>query len=149
MTATNQLPAVASDFYTYCKKCDSERYHKVLAHTSSTSAKIKCEVCASTKKYSLPKAPSASRKAAGAALAARNKVARESARRTSHTAEYEALLQNNESTPTQAYNMKGKFELNHKLQHPKFGLGFIRAIQPDKIEVVFPDEVRTLIHNRV
>ena len=86
MTATNELPPVAKNFYTFCKKCDSDRYHVVLAHTTSTSAKIKCEVCASVKKYTLPKAPSASRKAAGAALAARNKVARESARRSSHTA---------------------------------------------------------------
>ena len=46
------------------------------------------------------------------------------------------------------YNMKSKFDKNTKLQHPKFGMGFIKDAMSDKIEVVFEDEVRTLIHNR-
>ena len=54
------LPPVAKSFYTFCKKCDVDRYHMVLAHTSSTTAKIECEVCHSRKTYSLPKTGSSS-----------------------------------------------------------------------------------------
>ncbi|MGE5084935.1 MAG: hypothetical protein ACM3MG_01440, partial [Bacillota bacterium] len=51
----NTLPPVAKSFFAFCKKCDADRYHVVLAHTSATSAKIKCEICGSQKTYSLPK----------------------------------------------------------------------------------------------
>lgn len=144
---TTTLPPVAKSFFTLCKKCDADRYHTVLAHTTSTSAKMKCEVCGATKKYTLPKTQSG----AGASkrpLSAKTLANRETARRSTHQAEYEHLTQAHTDTPAQTYSIKGHFELNQKLQHPKFGMGFIRAVQSDKIEVVFQDEVKSLIHNR-
>lgn len=154
MTNT-ELPPVAKSFYTLCKKCEAERYHVVLAHTSEKSAKIKCEVCGSQKSYTLPKAKKASTSSAsstaktpGVKAPGRRGKNSEESRRASHLAEYESLLQANDSSPTQTYSMKTKFENNHKLNHPKFGLGIIRVAQPEKIEVVFQDEVRSLIHNR-
>lgn len=138
----NQLPPVAKSFFAFCKKCDAERYHTVLAHTTSKTAKIKCEVCGSTKSYSLPKTGGAKAKVS------RPRAGSESARKSSHAAEYESLLQTHESQNAVNYNIKGKFELNQKIQHPKFGMGIVRQVQPEKVEVVFSDEVRQLVHNR-
>jgi hypothetical protein len=140
----NQLPPVAKSFFAFCKKCDADRYHVVLAHTSSRTAKIKCEVCGSQKSYSLPKAGSST----GTAKVTRTRASSESAKRSSHNAEYEALLQAQEGSGEVNYNIKGKFALNQKINHPKFGLGIVRGVQPDKVEVVFSDEVRNLVHNR-
>ena len=141
----NQLPPVAKSFFTFCKKCNADRYHVVLAHTTPKTAKIKCEVCGSQKSYSLPKAGGS----AGAAKVTRTRTASsESARRSSHNAEYEALLQAQENSSEVSYNIKGKFTLNQKINHPKFGVGIVRGVQPEKVEVVFSDEVRNLVHNR-
>ncbi len=144
---TTTLPPVAKSFFTLCKKCDADRYHTVLAHTSSTAAKMKCEVCGSTKKYTLPKTQS---RVGGVVktISAKTAAARESARRSTHQSEYEHLVNKNEAAKAVSYSIKGNFEANQKLQHPKFGIGFIRAVQSDKIEVVFADEVKSLIHNR-
>ena len=139
----NQLPPVAKSFFAFCKKCDADRYHTVLAHTSAKTAKIKCEVCGSQKSYSLPKAGSTG----GTAKVTRTRKT-ESARKSSHNAEYEALLQSQESANAVSYNIKGKFELNQKINHPKFGVGIVRGVHSDKVEVVFSDEVRNLVHNR-
>lgn len=143
----NTLPPVAKSFFAFCKKCDADRYHVVLAHTTATSAKIKCEICGSQKTYSLPKAQTKTGKPLTGAAAKKREQTMNS-RKSSHKNEYEMLM-SNESAATNAYNMKGKFEKNTKLQHPKFGLGFVKDAMSDKIEVVFEDEVRTLIHNRV
>ena len=43
--ALETLPAVATKFYNSCKKCKVDRYHNVLAHLTSSSAKLECEVC--------------------------------------------------------------------------------------------------------
>lgn len=142
----NTLPPVAKSFFAFCKKCDADRYHVVLAHTSATSAKIECEICHSKKTFSLPKAQTRTGKPLTGA-AAKKREATLNSRKSSHRNEYEMLM-SNETAQVSNYNMKSKFEKNTKLQHPKFGMGFIKEAQPDKIEVVFEDEVRTLIHNR-
>lgn len=142
----NTLPPVAKSFFAFCKKCDADRYHVVLAHTTATSAKIKCEICGSQKTYSLPKAQTKTGKPLTGAAAKKREQTMNS-RKSSHRNEYDMLMAN-DAAATATYNMKGKFEKNTKLQHPKFGLGFIKDALTDKIEVVFEDEVRTLIHNR-
>lgn len=149
--AEEALPAVAKSIFVPCKKCGEDRYQTVIAHTSSTAAKLKCEVCgasntykigAAAKKAKAPKTP----KVPGAAKAAREAAAK-TAKASAHKTEYDKLVSESESTP-QKYNMKGNFKLNDKVDHPKFGLGVIRTSLQDKIEVVFEDEVRSLVHNR-
>ncbi len=147
----NQLPPVAKSFHTFCKKCDADRYHTVVAHTTATSAKLKCEICGASSTYKLPKAgakaktPGAKRPLAGAA--AKRKEAAETARKNAHSDEYKSLI-DAAAGDANNYNMKIKFAINTTIQHPKFGLGYVKAVQPDKIEVVFADEVRNLVHNR-
>ena len=51
----NELPAVARNIHLDCKKCGVERYHVVVAHTTATSAKVKCEVCGARRTYKLAK----------------------------------------------------------------------------------------------
>ena len=147
----HSLPPVAKSFFTFCKKCDADRYHVVLAHTSSKTAKIECEICHSKKSYSLPKegAAKTAKTASGKALtgaAAAKREASANARRSSHNNEYTMLM--DKDVDVVPYTMKAKFAKSTKINHPKFGMGFVRDAMPDKIEVVFSDEVRTLIHNR-
>ena len=137
------LPAVATKIYTQCKKCDAERYHVVLAHTTSTSAKVECEICKAKKTYKLA-APKVKRAVTGAAAARRAQSAE--AKKSAHRTEYETLL--SQTKDSGSYNIRGAFTLNYKLQHPKFGTGVVKSVLPDKIEVVFEDEIRMLVHNR-
>jgi hypothetical protein len=141
------LPAVAKSFYTLCKKCECDRYHVVLAHTSSTTAKIECEVCKSRKSYSLPKTgsdSSSARRLSGAGSAAKKAAA--SAR--SHTGQFEIYNTNKMAEEATPYSIKGSFAETQKLNHPKFGVGFVVKTYNDKVDVIFSDEVRTLMHNR-
>lgn len=139
--ADNELPAVAKSVYVDCKKCGAERYHTVIAHTGESAAKLKCEVCGASKTQKFGAA--AKIKAAKAARKPRATKA------SDHRAEYDKLIEgsNGEQNVTR-YDMKLSFQAHQKLQHPKFGIGVIRASHPDKIEVVFEDEVRNLVHNR-
>jgi len=145
MSETNQLPPVAKSFHAPCKKCEADRYHTVVAHTTATSAKLKCEICGASSTYKLPKAGGAAKRPLTGA-AAKRKEAAATAKKNAHSEEYSQLM--NSDGDLASYNMKAKFSANSKIKHPKFGMGFVRAAQPDKIEVVFEDEVRNLVHNR-
>ena len=51
--ANQTLPPVARKVYAECKKCGVDRYRIVIAHTSSTAAKLQCEVCNAKSVYKL------------------------------------------------------------------------------------------------
>lgn len=136
------LPPVAKSFFTFCKKCDVDRYHTVLTHTSSTSAKIECEVCHSKKTYNLPKSGSSVKRVSGAG------AAKTASRRNSHADEYNQLMMNRGSEEGLPFSIKTKFELDQKIQHPKFGAGFVKTVLQDRVDVMFEDEVKTLMHNK-
>ena len=135
------LPPVAKSFYMHCKKCDGDRYHTVLAHTSSTKAKMQCEICKSIKAYSLPKATSTRKP--GSTNSTKNSRAK------SHTGEYENRIQNQQAKEAIPYSTKTTFSEKQKIQHPKFGIGFVQKAAIDRIDVIFSDEIKILIHSKV
>lgn len=148
------LPAVAKNVFVHCKKCDVERFHKVLAHTSAKSAKLECEVCkakrtftlaaagaAGKKKKAVPGAPKTPRGVAAAARA-------ETARKSAHSVEFQQLRDNGKLESASPYTMKASFKEGQALKHPKFGIGYIKLATAEKIEVIFEEEIKSLIHNR-
>src|SRR5262249_11307222 len=51
--------------------------------------------------------------------------------------------------PAQPYSTKTKFAVDDRIAHPTFRIGEVRSLLPDnKIEVVFDDGAKTLLHNR-
>lgn len=142
MTTVATLPEVATNFYHMCKKCNAERYHKVLAHPTDKSAKLQCEVCKAKSTYKLPVEKKAKKTLSGAPRAVR-------VPRVSHASEYETLIAKANGEAELKYSIKAKFEVDQKINHPKFGVGIIKTSMVDRVEVVFSDEVKTLMHNRV
>ena len=136
MTNTNELPAVARNINLPCKKCETDRFFVVMAHTTPTSAKVKCEVCGATKTYKLPSAKkAASPRKKSAPVVDTSKVWNEMREKFGD----ENIVN---------YTMKTKFVLNSAVQHPKFGLGFVTLVTNEKIDVAFQEGLRSLVHNR-
>lgn len=139
-----QLPAVASSFYCHCSKCGQDRYHKVLTHTNATTVRLKCEVCAKTGNHNLEEKKSATSKVKSTRTSTRSAAAKTA----HHNSMFESMKGNIQSAVAVPYNMKISFKEEQVVQHPKFGLGLVRSVQGDKIEVFFEDEVRFLVHGR-
>ncbi|MGE0632189.1 MAG: hypothetical protein AB7O96_07255 [Pseudobdellovibrionaceae bacterium] len=144
------LPAVAKNIFVFCKKCDVDRFHKVLAHTSEKAAKIECEVCKSKKTFTL--AAAKKKTVGGAKVKTPRGVAAsaraEAARKSAHSVEFQQLRDQGKLENTAAYSMKNIFKEGQALKHPKFGIGYIKMATSEKIEVIFEEEVKSLIHNR-
>lgn len=134
------LPAVAKKIYYPCKKCGCERYQVVISHTGPTSARLECEVCKSKTAFKLEE-PKRTRSAVPKKTSSKSRVA-------SHVARFTELRDKNTDKP-KPYNMKTVFEVGACLDHPKFGLGFVILCTGQAIQVVFEDEERSLVHNRV
>jgi len=134
-----ELPAVAQNVYIPCKKCGVDRYHKVIAHKTPTSAQVQCEVCGSKKTFKLAK-PKAPKKA---------KTPRKDGKASSNSIPtFNTLKEQFGSNPTLDYKMGHFYKINTPVQHPKFGIGFVVLVTPQRIDVVFEDGQRSLVHNR-
>lgn len=143
MTTDAALPPVAKSLFTFCKKCNADRYHRVLAHTSTSKAKIECEICKSKKTYTAPKA---------GATPVRKKVSTGTktvgGRRTSYADQYATLMLNRGAEAGTPFNIRTKFAVDQKIDHPKFGPGFVQSVLVDRMDVMFSDELKTLMHNK-
>lgn len=135
----NELPAVARNINLPCKKCGVDRFHVVVAHKTATSAKVKCEVCGAASTYKIAK-PKAAKKP-GVKRVTKSKA-------PDHEAIWAELNKEIGTDNLKPYNMKTKFELANAINHPKFGIGFVTNLTPDRIDVAFPDGGRALVHNR-
>ena len=139
-----QLPPVASSFYYHCSKCGQDRYHKVITHPNETTVRLKCEVCGKTGNHNLEAKKSSSSKS----KTPRVSVKSLSAKAAAHASEYENFRNGSNFDKAVPYNMKNQFKESQMVSHPKFGVGLVRSVQGDKIEVFFEDEVRYLVHGR-
>lgn len=133
-----ELPAVAKNILLECKKCEGEKFHRVLAHKTKTSASVQCEICGSKKTFKLPAASKGKKKTGGRK---RKPVVTQQEIWKKQKDEYSG-------PDPQVYNMRSSFEPNIAIDHPKFGLGFVVEVYPDKIQVSFEEEAKALVHNR-
>ncbi len=132
------MPEVASNIYVPCKKCETDRYHKVLSHSTATSAKIQCEVCAKKSTFKLPKPKKAKS----------TKPRKPKAGATPAGPTWEDLNKSIGADKAQPYSMTKLFGNKAAIKHPTFGLGYVTMSTPSKIEVVFEDGPKALIHNK-
>jgi hypothetical protein len=135
--STNTLPPVARNINVFCKKCDADRYFKVIAHTNATTAKLKCEVCGASQKFSLAKEKKAAapRKAGAPKAPSRNSAK-----------SMWLNLQEQHKGEAIPYTIVTQFQNQQSLMHPSFGVGFVTKIHAHKIEVLFAEGTKELMH---
>ena len=138
------LPAVAKKVFYPCKKCETDRYQVVIAHSTANTARLECEVCKTKNAFKLeePKVP---RTKAGAAKVPGKRAT--GIRAAAHIARW-TDLRDKLSVSASPYNMRAAFEVGSVVEHPKFGLGFVVQQTGQAIQVIFEDAERSLVHNR-
>ncbi len=146
MLESEKLPAVATKTYRFCKKCDCDRYHVVLAHTGLQTAKLECEVCKSKSTLKL------SIKASGRTSAVTKKTSSSRKKKAPSAAavasQWKELLAKVNLEAKKPYSMRQNFHMDEAIEHPKFGVGVVTGVAAQQIQVVFEGGVKALVHNR-
>lgn len=142
MSLLGNLPGVAKNVYYFCKKCDCDRYQKVITHLDATRAKLQCEVCGSKNTYSTA---STSKKTTSSA---KKKTLSPKAQASKDQALWITLKEGAQLDTKQPYSMKVRYKAKAVIDHPKFGLGFVMTVTETSAQVQFEDGERSLVHNR-
>jgi hypothetical protein len=136
------------EILSYCTSCKMDLNHFIVAMKGDQVVKVECKTCKKTHNYRAPKGitePQALEKAA-AKKAAKVAAAAE-AHAKDNEGEWERLMETLKTKPSKNYSLKTPFTPGDKIAHSTFGEGIVqRVIYPNKIEVIFRQDLKTLIH---
>jgi hypothetical protein len=127
---------VGGDVDGFCGKCKFVLAHTVLAMVGNTVARVKCNTCGSDHAF---------RRAPGASAPAK----RPSEARPARTVlGFAAQIEARGAGTARTYSPSVTFQVDELITHPTFGLGIVRAVRQDKVDVAFKASERTLVHGR-
>ena len=132
---------VARDLVTRCTKCKLELSHVVVFHNpEGIVQKVKCKTCGSEHKYhpDKKKAPAKTVK----------KKKRTVTKKEDFAKEFQRLFEKfSEKEPLQ-YGISGLFEKDDLIDHKTFGMGIVKNVTYQKMEVAFSEGPRILACGR-
>ena len=129
---------VGGDIDAMCTKCKMVLGHTILAMVGTKAARVRCNTCQGEHNY---------RAAAATPAKKRWEPASERERKPVVTS-WEALLAAKDITRARRYSAKEKFAHDEVVDHPVFGIGLVREIRGDKMDVAFKADVKTLVHGK-
>jgi len=138
--------SVGKETLAYCTSCKMDLNHIIVAMKGDRIAKVQCLTCKKEHAYKAAKGVSEPGKAK---TTRKKKSAADEAAATASSieAEWEKLMNAHRDAPMKSYNMKGSFLLGDKINHPNFGEGIVgKLIYPNKLEVIFRNDIKVLIH---
>lgn len=134
---TNSYSA-GEDIESWCTKCKMELEHTIVAMVGNLPKRVKCNTCNSEHNYRSKPARKSNTGASGQKKKPLGKSYKD----------YLTLLTETDRSNSREYNIKNTFKENDVIEHPKFGTGLVQSIiKSNKIEVIFKDGPRLLIHN--
>ncbi len=140
------MPAVkvGGDIDARCSKCQLELAHVVVAMAGSRPVRVQCKTCGGVHAYR-SSATGASRSRTVKTVARKRTVGSTSTK----ASEYERLMAGKDVSRAQRYRASIRFENGDVIDHPRFGIGATtRVLADDKVEVVFADGLKVLVHGR-
>jgi hypothetical protein len=120
-----------------CTRCKMDLAHTILAMVGTKIARVRCNTCGSDHVYrgTQPGARSAAGKPR-AALAEKTLVG------------WEAQLAALDVAGAEDYRPDHRYTVDQVVRHPTFGLGIVRTVRQDKVDVAFKTAERTLVQGR-
>lgn len=137
---------VGKEILSNCSRCKLILAHIIVTMKSATEPdKVMCKTCKSTQSY---KDPSAKKKKTSIAKVISN--ARTAGKKSTESVGDLWNKAMAKSTGGQKdYSIKDSFQMGDVINHPTFGQGVVeRLIDNNKIEVLFQDDYRTLMHKK-
>jgi hypothetical protein len=119
-----------------CTRCKLDLAHTILAMLGARIVRVRCNTCQSDHAYRQTQ-----RRATPAAGRPRS-----SGERT--VLGFEQQLARADVASARDYRPADTYAVDQVLRHPTFGLGIVRAVRPDKMEVAFKAALRTLVQAR-
>ena len=138
---------VGGEIDAVCTRCRILTNHRIVAMVNGMVKRVICLTCQSQHNY---RQPPGEKKEAGARVMRVSKEMKKTSAPSGGARIFAQWVKSKEelNEAPRPYKLQSAFETGEALEHPKFGLGFVqRVIPPNKIEVMFEAEIKTLAMN--
>jgi len=133
-------PNVGKDVDSWCTRCKLVLAHTVESVASGRITRVHCNTCGGQHAYR-PRAP-------GTGTGSRPR-ARSGAAAAKPVRDYASILRSRDPSTARPYALTERFKEGELIRHATFGLGLVMTLKDaNKIEVMFTDGSKTLIHRR-
>ncbi|MFA6236610.1 MAG: hypothetical protein WC635_04710 [Bacteriovorax sp.] len=141
---------VGKEVLSNCNKCKLTLAHIIVTmKDSKTPDKVQCKTCKATHAFKDPGAAKAKTSVDKVIKSAKAKSRTGSKKSTETVGELWTKAIGKNTTGTKSYTIKGSFSSGDIIDHPTFGQGVVeKLIDDNKIEVLFQDDYRTLMHKK-
>jgi hypothetical protein len=127
----------------WCTKCKMDLAHTIHALVDGAPVKVECNTCHGIHKYRPTQAEKDAKKTKKASSSSRKRAEPKIAPALVRWREAMGRLGDSGS---HAYSVKALFEVDHVLDHPKFGVGVVvKILEPTRARVLFQDDERTMV----
>ncbi len=133
---------VGGEIDAFCTKCDLNLAHTIIAMVGPKVVKVKCNTCGNDHQYRgeqpLVKAQSFANPKRATSAAPRKAAA--------VVISWEDQFKGKDLSHAKKYSPKETFVVDEVVDHPTFGLGLVRAVRGDKVDIAFKQHDKTLVH---
>ncbi len=134
------MPVVGGEVDAFCTRCKMILAHTVLAMVGTKVARVRCNTCMGDHAFrgdpGARSAPSTTTRAPRATKEDKLVIS------------FEEQLRGKDIASAARYSPRTTFAVDQVVSHPTFGLGIVRAVRGDKIDVAFKADQKTLIHGK-
>jgi len=137
--------AVGKEVLSQCNKCKLTLAHIIVTMKTKNPDKVMCKTCKGTHAFKDPSAAKA--KTSVDKIVKKSKG--HSRKVTESVGELWTKAMSKATNSPQAYSMKASFQAGDVISHPTFGNGIVeKLIDNNKIEILFQDDYKTLMHKK-
>ena len=142
--------SVGKEVLSHCSKCKLILAHIIVTmKDTKTADKVQCKTCKATHAFKDPSSSKTKTSVNKVIKTAKAKSRTGSRKSTETVAELWTKAIGRNTTGTKSYTIKGSFITGDIIDHPTFGQGVVeKLIDDNKIEVLFQDDYRTLMHKK-
>jgi hypothetical protein len=138
------VPAIGKNVDSWCTKCRMVLAHTVEAVVNGRITRVHCNTCGGQHAYRA-KPPGE----AGKSAATRARRADGTRPAAKQVRDYASMVRGRDPASARPYGVTERFTDGELIRHPTFGLGVVTGLKDtNKIEVLFEDGGKTLIHRR-
>lgn len=149
MTLPNSI-RTGGEIDAYCGKCELNLAHTIIAMVGPKVVKVRCNTCGGEHQYrgEQPLVKATSFAAPKKSSAASGSGGASKPRAPVVTVSWEDQFKGKDLTKAKKYSPRETFAVDDVVDHPTFGLGLVRAVRGDKIEVGFKQHDKVLVHGK-
>jgi hypothetical protein len=140
------------DVDAFCSKCQLSLAHVIIALDGTRIVRVECKTCRGVHAYRESKEKASKTKrvstASGSTTAKARSTGESSRSRSSLAHNYDKLMDGADFSRAVRYRIDTRFELGDVINHPKFGLGMVTRAMEEKVEALFPEGPKVLVHAR-